>query len=209
MVTEHLNSNRERKTQRDKYCVPHHYAWLETKALETVLSHQCSLRGLFRKRISKNLGKSQKKARAKARRVQQTQAEKELLKNRNSLPSVLELLWGMCFLLPKRWIKFILKKIKLLKTLSWLLGNPKRFHWLQLPNWVFKKMRCALTMISFQIFWGFALLKMKSFLNKRCTVLNRNSKRRFKPCGKNCILFKIGEMEILINSQRDNINHCG
>ena len=72
-VTEHLTSKRKRKTQEGKYCQLHQEAGLENKTLQTVLRHQNNLRGLLKKGKGKNLGKRQRKARAKARKVQQTQ----------------------------------------------------------------------------------------------------------------------------------------
>ena len=93
-----------------KYSQLHQEAGLEIKTLETVLRHQYNLRGLLKKGKGKNLGKRQRKVRDKARKVQQTQTEEELLDNRASLPPFLELLWGMWLLLPKMWLRYILKK---------------------------------------------------------------------------------------------------
>ena len=56
------------------------------------------------------MGKRQRKARAKAEKVQQKQTEEELLNNRASLPPFLELLWSMWLLLTKTWLRYILKK---------------------------------------------------------------------------------------------------
>ena len=91
-VTKHLISKIKRKTQPGKYLQLNQAAGLEIKTLETVLRHQYNLRGLIKKDKGKNVGKRQRKSRAKARKVQQTQTEEELQNNRASLPPVLELL---------------------------------------------------------------------------------------------------------------------
>ena len=78
--------------QPGKYSQLHQEAGLEAKTLETVLRHQYNLRGLLKKAEDQNLGKKQRKVRAKARKVQQTQTEEELLNNGASLPPVIELL---------------------------------------------------------------------------------------------------------------------
>ena len=91
-VTKHLISKRKWKTQPGKYSQLHQEAGLEIRTLETVLRHQYNLRGLLKKGKGKNWGKRQRKARAKAKMVQQTHTEEELLNNRVSLPPVLELL---------------------------------------------------------------------------------------------------------------------
>ena len=94
-VTKHLISRRKRKKQPGKICQPHQEAGLEIKTLATVLRHQYNLGGLSKKGKGKNLCKRQRKARAKARKLQQTQTEEELLNNRVSLSPVPQLLWGM------------------------------------------------------------------------------------------------------------------
>ena len=91
-VTKHLISERKRKMQPGKYSQLHQEAGLENRTLEIVLRHQYNLRGLLKKGKGKNWGKRKRKARSKARKVQRTQSEEELLNNRVSLPLVPDLL---------------------------------------------------------------------------------------------------------------------
>ena len=106
-LTKHLR--KKWKTQPRNHCKLYQEAGLEIRNLETVLRHQYNLKRLLRKGRGENLGKKQRKAWAKERKVQQTQSEEELLDNRVSLPPVLELHWGMCLLLPKTWLSYSLK----------------------------------------------------------------------------------------------------
>ena len=76
-VTKHLITKRKRKTQLGDYSVLHQEPPHEIESLEIALRHQGNLKALLKKGKGKNLGKRQRKARAKVRLVERAQNESE------------------------------------------------------------------------------------------------------------------------------------
>ena len=124
LVTKHLISKRKRKTQLGDYSVLHQEPAHEIKSLD-----EGNLKVLKKK---KNLGKQQRKARAKVRLVERAE---------NKSASVLEQAFVMCEILLQPWLKYILRHnnclkqfLNVVKSSNKLVNRKYRLHFLKNCN---------------------------------------------------------------------------